>query len=108
MVRVPFGAESGFGATLSKRYESLPLVARLGGIKIYIHPFDHAPPHVHIRRPDRSEAMIDLRTLEVIGGGLPRKSYAEVKKWMRTHSHELSRRWELAQQGDNFDPIEER
>jgi len=93
------------------RYEGvgqLPLVGRLAAVKIYIHLFDHTPPHAHVRRPDKSEAMIDLGTLEMIGGHIPQKTYVDVREWMRRNHDQLIQRWNLAQQGDGFNPIEER
>lgn len=84
----------------------MPLVAKLGGVKIYIHPFDHSPPHVHVRRAE-SEMMVDLRTLEVMEGDLPQKVRADVRMWMRRHHDEIIDRWNLAQKGESFDPIEE-
>jgi len=64
------------------------------------------PPHVHVRRAE-SEMMVDLRTLEVMEGDLPKKVRADVRMWMRRHHDEIIDRWNLAQKGESFDPIEE-
>jgi hypothetical protein len=90
----------------ANRYEIVPLVGRLAGIRIYIHPFDHGPPHAHVRKAG-IEIMIDLRTLDIMEGQMPPKAYAEVRTWMQQHYDEIIHRWDLAQNGEGFDPIEE-
>lgn len=45
------------------------------GILIQMFWQDHAPPHFHVLYAEH-EALIDIRTLEVIGGNLPRRAHA--------------------------------
>ena len=41
---------------------------------------DHMPPHFHFRSPD-SNAIIDLRTMQVMRGTYDRKDLAAVLRW---------------------------
>ena len=41
---------------------------------------DHMPPHFHVRSPN-SDALIDLRTLQVMRGTCDRKDLAAVLGW---------------------------
>ncbi|ADB37143.1 DUF4160 domain-containing protein [Spirosoma linguale] len=50
------------------------------GIRIYIYPRDHNPPHFHVYYAEY-EALIDIRTLEIIAGNLPGKQAKRVQKW---------------------------
>jgi hypothetical protein len=44
------------------------------------------------------EALIDIRTLEVIEGGLPRRAFTLVLEWAQAHRLELMEDWELCRQ----------
>jgi hypothetical protein len=82
------------------------LVGDLSGTKIYIHPFDHAPPHVHVYRAEY-EAMVNMRSLQIMEGAIPRKAYRPLMEWMDRNSNELLERWNLAQEGEPIEPITE-
>jgi hypothetical protein len=47
------------------------------GIRIYVYRRDHNPPHFHAEY----EAVIDIRTLDVIAGELPGKQLKKVRRW---------------------------
>ena len=51
------------------------------------------PPHFHALYAE-FEALIDIRTFEVIGGDLPERAMALVLEWARQHSDELMEDWE--------------
>jgi hypothetical protein len=55
---------------------------------------DHAPPHFHALYAE-DEALIDIRTLAVIEGYLPRRAMALVSEWAQEHRQELLEDWEL-------------
>ncbi len=84
----------------------MPLVANWSGIAIYINAFDHPPPHVHVYQAE-DEAVMNIRTSEIIEGELTGKTFRRVRKWMDRNREELLRRWHLAQIGEKFEPIEE-
>ncbi|MBL8470764.1 MAG: DUF4160 domain-containing protein [Rhodocyclaceae bacterium] len=56
----------------------------------------HAPPHFHALYGEH-EALIDIRTLEIIGGKLPRRALALTVEWAIEHRKELMEDWELCQ-----------
>jgi hypothetical protein len=55
---------------------------------------DHLPPHFHALYAE-FEALIDIRTFEVIGGDLPARAMALVLEWAQQHRDELRKDWEL-------------
>ena len=57
---------------------------------------EHAPPHFHALYGEY-EALIDIRTLEVISGSLPRRALALTIEWAIEHRTELMEDWEICQ-----------
>lgn len=55
---------------------------------------DHVPPHFHALYAE-FEALVDIRTFEVIAGELPSRAMALVLEWAQEHRAELMRDWEL-------------
>jgi Domain of unknown function (DUF4160) len=55
---------------------------------------DHAPPHFHALYAEH-EALIDIRTLEILEGAMPRRALALVLEWAQEHRAELTEDWEL-------------
>lgn len=55
---------------------------------------EHNPPHFHALYAEH-EALIDIQTLEVIGGDLPRRALAMVLEWAAEHRAELMEDWSL-------------
>jgi hypothetical protein len=55
---------------------------------------DHPPPHFHALYAE-DEALIDIRTLEVLEGELPRRALALVLEWAEEHRSEPMEDWEL-------------
>jgi hypothetical protein len=64
------------------------------GILIQMFSDDHAPPHFHALYAE-DEALIDIRTLEVIQGTMPRRALALVLEWAQEHRTELMEDWTL-------------
>ena len=58
---------------------------------------DHAPAHFHVRYAE-FRARIDIRTLEVIGGDLPRRALNLVLEWAQEHHSELLENWNLCKE----------
>jgi hypothetical protein len=57
----------------------MPTICRFYGILIQMYFADHAPPHFYALYAE-FEALIDLRTLEVIRGELPPRATALVRE----------------------------
>ncbi|MCP1381847.1 DUF4160 domain-containing protein [Runella salmonicolor] len=58
------------------------------GIKIYLYPRDNNPPHFHVYYGEY-EAIISIRTLEIIAGELPSKQLKKVIKWAEIVQEQL-------------------
>jgi len=58
---------------------------------------DHPPPHFHALYAEH-EALIDIRTLDVIEGSPPRRAPSRVLEWAQAHRAELIEDWNLCRQ----------
>jgi len=85
----------------------MPTLSMFYGIIIQMFWDDHAPPHFHALYAEH-EALIDIRTLDVIGGQLPRRAMVLVLEWAQDHRAELLKDWELCarkQPPNKIDPL---
>ncbi|MDR0480082.1 MAG: DUF4160 domain-containing protein [Burkholderiaceae bacterium] len=57
---------------------------------------DYAPPHFHALYAEH-EVLIDLRTLEVMEGNMPRRALALVLEWAQKYRPELMENWQLCE-----------
>jgi|GEM_PF-557629 len=71
----------------------VPTISSFYGILIQMYWHDHAPPHFHALYAE-DEALIDIHTLEVIQGQLPRRALALVLEWAQAQRAELLEDWE--------------
>ena len=53
---------------------------------------DHAPPHFHALYGEY-EVIINIRTLEIMKGSLPRRALVLVLEWASQHREELIEDW---------------
>jgi len=86
----------------------MPTISQFFGIVIQMFWREHAPPHFHALYAEY-EALIDIRTLEIIKGSLPKRALALVLEWAAQHRVELMEDWELCQQKQlpkNIAPLE--
>ena len=65
---------------------------------------DHVPPHFHVKYAEY-KAVIDINTLTVIEGKLPRRALNLVLDWAVLHKAELVNNWQLCQNMQNPEPI---
>ena len=72
----------------------MPTISEFYGIVIRMYFMDHAPPHFHALYGD-AEAVIDIRTLQLIEGSLPRRAMSFVVEWASLHREELQEDWNL-------------
>jgi hypothetical protein len=75
----------------------MPTISSFYGILIRMFFNDHAPPHFHARYGE-FEATIDLGTLEIIKGRLPRRGLSLVQEWAMIHREELLEDWRLCRE----------
>lgn len=83
----------------------MPRISAFFGIIIAMYFNDHAPPHFHAVYQEH-EALLDIETLEVVRGTLPRRAMALVLEWAALHRAELRADWEKARRGLPLDPIQ--
>ncbi len=86
----------------------MPTISTFYGVLIQMFWSDHAPPHFHALYAE-FEALIDIRTLEVIRGKLPRRALVLVLEWAAQHRNELMEDWKLCeakQQPKKIAPLE--
>ena len=83
----------------------MPEISRFFGIVIRMFFNDHDPPHFHAVYGD-DEAQIDIETLDVRRGQLPRRALGMVIEWAGQHRQELRDDWELAREGVHPSPIQ--
>jgi hypothetical protein len=55
---------------------------------------DHAPPHFHALYAEH-ETLIDIQTLDILEGEMPRRALALILEWAQEHRTELMEDWEL-------------
>jgi hypothetical protein len=69
---------------------------------------DHGPSHFHAYYGKQS-AKIDVETLNILAGKLPRRARALVLEWAADHQEELRQNWVLAENHqplNDIDPLE--
>jgi hypothetical protein len=72
----------------------MPTISSFYGILIQMFWREHGPPHFHALYAEH-EALINIRTFEVMEGSLPRRALALVLEWAAEHQAELMEDWEL-------------
>jgi hypothetical protein len=83
----------------------MPRVSAFYGVTIWFYRPDHPPPHFHAQYGE-DEARIEIGTLRVVGGRLPRRALGLVRTWARQHPDELRANWERAQRQEELVAID--
>jgi hypothetical protein len=73
----------------------VPELSRFYGIIIRMFYGDHPPPHFHAVYQNEV-IQVNINTLEVIEGDMPRRARALVLEWAALHRAELRQAWDLA------------
>jgi len=58
------------------------------GIKIYVNGREHLPPHFHCYYAEY-HILIDIKTLEIVAGNMPKSQLKKIKKWASGKENEL-------------------
>lgn len=82
----------------------MPEISRFFGIIVRMFYNDHEPPHFHVGYGE-FEALIEVNTLAVYRGELPRRALALTLEWAALHRDELRQDWQLAKAGQLPRPI---
>jgi hypothetical protein len=75
----------------------MPTISTFYGILTRMFFNDHAPPHFHARYGE-FEVTIDIDTLSVIKGELPRRALELARKWAMIHREEMLDNWRLCRE----------
>lgn len=76
----------------------MPTISMFYGIFIQMYFRDHAPPHFHAAYAEH-KISIDIKTLEVINGTMPKRALALILEWANEYRTELMEDWELCTNG---------
>ncbi len=82
----------------------MPRISEFYGIAIYMYYRDHAPPHFHAIYGEH-EATVNINSLEIEDGSLPRNARKLVLEWAGLHQQALTNNWALATAADPLVPI---
>lgn len=83
----------------------MPELSRFFGIVIRMFYSDHEPAHFHAIYGEH-EALVEIDTLAVFRGNLPRRALALVLEWAALHRDELREDWRRARAGETLSEIE--
>ncbi len=83
----------------------MPVVAIVNGIRIEFYFDEHPPPHLHARYAE-FVAQVDLETLEVIKGSMPRPQMRAIQEWALPRRTALRAAWNICSAGGNPGRIE--
>jgi hypothetical protein len=65
---------------------------RIGRVIVRVYPNDHLPPHFHVISPD-AEALIEIESMVVLRGDLPRTGGKKVMQWAQAHRRTIIAEW---------------
>ena len=85
----------------------MPTISTFYGIIIRMFFEEHAPPHFHAQYGEH-KAAINILTLEIEEGKLPRRALNLVLDWAELHRNELLSDWDKCrahQQPDKIEPL---
>lgn len=83
----------------------MPTISMFYGILIQMYWDEHAPPHFHAIYGEY-KASVEIKSLTIIEGGLPRRATLLVLDWAELHQQELLQDWDLCQNKQHPQPIE--
>jgi len=73
----------------------MPVISAFFGMLIRVFHADHEPPHIHVQYGEY-EAIVEIKTGNVLKGKLPRRLSGMVKKWLELRRSEVMKAWEDA------------
>jgi len=82
----------------------MPEISRFYGIIIRMFYNDHNPPHFHVIYQD-NEALIDINTLKIMNGSLPKRAKSLAIEWAIEHRDELMANWQKARNNESLEKI---
>lgn len=74
----------------------MPTISQFYGIIIRMFFDEHAPPHFHVQYAEH-KAVVNIHSLEVTEGKLPRRAQELVLDWAELHQAKLLENWGLCE-----------
>lgn len=71
----------------------MPEISRFLGIVVFMYFGEHGVPHIHVRYNEH-QAVLCIRTLNVLAGELPARVRGLVEEWAELHRQSLLRMWQ--------------
>lgn len=71
----------------------MPIIKRFHNCQIRIYIGDHLPPHFHIVLNDGRDCLVEIETLAVLAGKLPRRAIAPALTWAADNRAALRAKW---------------
>jgi hypothetical protein len=71
-------------------------LAIVDAVKLFMYPNDHAPPHFHALFAEY-HAVIDVETLTMVRGHIPRAKLRSILAWAAPRRSQLAEAWNLTQ-----------
>jgi uncharacterized protein DUF4160 len=75
----------------------MSMIGKVDTAKIYMYPNDHPPPHFHVLFAEY-RAVIDIQTMKLSRGDLPKAKLRAIMKWAKPRQAKLLEAWNLTQQ----------
>jgi len=82
----------------------MPTICVFFGIVVRMYYDEHIPPHFHAYYGE-SAAVIEIETLRLRDGSLPKRAMALVLEWAQEHRSELMKNWQLAKDHQALEKI---
>jgi hypothetical protein len=79
----------------------MSIIGVVDAAKLYMYPNDHPPPHFHVLYAEH-RAVIDIQTMKLSEGNLPKAKLRAVMKWAKPRKAQLLSAWNIIQ--DNLVP----
>ena len=83
----------------------MPTISSFYGIFIQMFYNDHAPPHFHATYAE-FEILVNIKTLEILEGKMPRRALALVLEWASMYRNELLEDWDLCEKHQQLKSIQ--
>ena len=82
----------------------MPTICTFFGIFIRMYHDDHNPPHFHVYYGEYT-AIINIETLEIMEGNLPKRAMSMVVEWAIQYRKDLINNWRKAVEHEPLDQI---
>lgn len=83
----------------------MPTISYFYGIRIYLPPKDHNPPHFHVKYAEYN-AQVEIKTGNILAGKLPPKARALTEEWRMLNEEALLENWQLMVESKELKPID--